>query len=464
MVKQKSTLKAALAVLLALLTITTAVLLAACDTGTLNEDSTPTIRIESDDESADDTSSRSETKPGYADTPEICDIVNITPDTIFVTGLCQDGATVTISGGTEDVVVESLKGYFVAEIGQINTTTTHLEAVASVEGLEDSEPANFRGQYNATAEKRVDGNGVTVGLSSRLFADRGIAEYTGQTLMTLTQLRDYREYVDSRVAALERRSGGSAISLVYVYIPDYATIYSEYLPASAVKETTTTRLEQISENLNGSAAVILDMTDVLLAAKEEGEYPVYNVTDGHLSEYGGYLVYKAICDVMMKEYPDAAARALSEFDVSYELKDGGSLVHYLGADKTVIRENAVVLSPKFSLNVGVGGATGINISEVTKYEEGSVEMYTGTEEKNTTERVIFGTGRTNLPSALIYRDDSVLPFYDILAERFNNVMFAASGDFTINMADAERYSGGTKALVDYVIIIVSESSVDKTFG
>ena len=72
-------------------------------------------------------------------------------------------------------------------------------------------------------------------------------------------------------------------------------------------------------------------------------------------------------------------------------------------DKTVIRENAVVLSPKFSLNVGVGGATGINISEVTKYEEGSVEMYTGTEEKNTTERVIFGTGRTNLPSALIYR-------------------------------------------------------------
>ena len=193
------------------------------------------------------------------------------------------------------------------------------------------------------------------------------------------------------------------------------------------------------------------------------ENPVKNL--GKLvHKYGGYLVYKAICDVMMKEYPDAAARALSEFDISYELKDGGSLVHYLGADKTVIRENAVVLSPKFSLNVGVGGATGINISEVTKYEEGSVEMYTGTEEKNTTERVIFGTGRTNLPSALIYRDDSVLPFYDILAERFNNVMFAASGDFTINMADAERYSGGTKSLVDYVIIIVSESNVDKTFG
>ena len=78
--------------------------------------------------------------------------------------------------------------------------------------------------------------------------------------------------------------------------------------------------------------------------------------------------------------------------------------------------------------------------------------------------MIFGSGRTNLPSALIYRDDSVLPFYDILAERFNNVMFAASGDFTINMADAERYSGGTKSLVDYVIIIVSESNVDKTFG
>ena len=67
------------------------------------------------------------------DTPEIRDIVNITPDTIFVTGLCQEGATVTITGGTEDVVVESLNGYFVAEVGLINTTSTLFEAVASVE-------------------------------------------------------------------------------------------------------------------------------------------------------------------------------------------------------------------------------------------------------------------------------------------------------------------------------------------
>ena len=88
MVKQKSTLKAALAVLLALLTITTAVLLAACDTGTLDEDSMPTIHVESEDESSGDESSASQTQPGYADTPEIRDIVNITPDTIFVTGLC----------------------------------------------------------------------------------------------------------------------------------------------------------------------------------------------------------------------------------------------------------------------------------------------------------------------------------------------------------------------------------------
>lgn len=91
MVKQKSTLKAALAVLLALLTITTAVLLAACDTGTLDEDSMPTIHVESEDESSGDESSASQTQPGYADTPEIRDIVNITPDTIFVTVSARRG-------------------------------------------------------------------------------------------------------------------------------------------------------------------------------------------------------------------------------------------------------------------------------------------------------------------------------------------------------------------------------------
>ena len=157
----------------------------------------------------------------------------------------------------------------------------------------ESEPASFRAEYDATAEKRVDGKGVTIGQSSRLFFDSAIDEYVGKSIMTMTQLRSYKEFIDSRVAALERRAGNYPVSLVYVYIPDYATIYSEYLPESVEKETVYTRLEQIKQNLDGSNAVILDMTDVLMAAKDD-EYPIYNSTDSHLSEYGGYLVYKGI--------------------------------------------------------------------------------------------------------------------------------------------------------------------------
>lgn len=464
MVKHNLRLKVITAALLALLMIS-AVLLAACDTGTSEGDifeSIPDLGSMSTDSSVDTSSKKPPTQDGYADTPEIYDIVNITPDTLFITGTCQEGATITVKGGAEDVSVESYNGYFVAEISLGSTTSRLMEATATVEGLEESEPASFRAEYDATAEKRVDGKGVTIGQSSRLFFDSAIDEYVGKSIMTMTQLRSYKEFIDSRVAALERRAGNYPVSLVYVYIPDYATIYSEYLPESVEKETVYTRLEQIKQNLDSSNAVILDMTDVLMAAKDD-EYPIYNSTDSHLSEYGGYLVYKEICNVMAERFPDAAARSLDEFEITSETLNGGDLAYYLGADNEVITENAVMLTPKFSLKLGSLGASGVNVEDVVKYEEGGVRIYTGSESRNTTERLIFGTGRSNLPSALIYRDDSVLPFYDILAERFNNVMFGAAEDFTINMSDAERYKGGNKSIVDYVFMIVSEKNLEMTF-
>ncbi|PWM26440.1 MAG: hypothetical protein DBX40_03430, partial [Clostridiales bacterium] len=348
MVKHNLRLKVITAALLALLMIS-AVLLAACDTGTSEGDifeSIPDLGSMSTDSSVDTSSKKPPTQDGYADTPEIYDIVNITPDTLFITGTCQEGATITVKGGAEDVSVESYNGYFVAEISLGSTTSRLMEATATVEGLEESEPASFRAEYDATAEKRVDGKGVTIGQSSRLFFDSAIDEYVGKSIMTMTQLRSYKEFIDSRVAALERRAGNYPVSLVYVYIPDYATIYSEYLPESVEKETVYTRLEQIKQNLDGSNAVILDMTDVLMAAKDD-EYPIYNSTDSHLSEYGGYLVYKEICNVMAERFPDAAARSLDEFEITSETLNGGDLAYYLGADNEVITENAVMLTPKF---------------------------------------------------------------------------------------------------------------------
>lgn len=79
-------------------------------------------------------------------------------------------------------------------------------------------------------------------------------------------------------------------------------------------------------------------------------------------------------------------------------------------------------------------------------------------------RTYFRTENTDLPCALVYRDDSAATLTPLLAERLCNSMFALSGDFTINLTDAGRHNGEGRSIVDYVIVITGESNIDKILG
>ncbi len=454
---KNTTLLRAVAVIV-LLTLLTA--LAACDTGKIQGsnflESIPEIPSDIESSSDESTVSDPEPAPGQAHMPVIVTTGNIPAGHILVTGTCDEGASVKISGGVNDVTVKSIDGYFMAQVDMISTTVSVLEAVAFSDTLKESEVRSFEVTYDATAEKRIDGNGVTVGANSYLLFDSVMDDYLGNNLLSQTQIKAFKDVVNAKCANLKKRSSYPS-SIIYVLIPDSAAIYNERLPENIDKTAYKTRYQYISEALSETNATLIDMTDVFMAEKDA--HLLYQNTDSHLTEYGAYLVYRELCNKMAERFPAAAPRNLeTEFTATTKTVLGGDLAYYAGVDREVITETVTRYTPKFSLRLGKWENSDLNIQDLAKYQ-GSDDARLVIGVGNAAQRVIFKTGRSDLPCALIYRDENSIPMFDALAERFDTVMFGKTGDFVINMTDAQRYSSALHSHVDYIIVMVTENNI-----
>lgn len=472
--------------LLAAAMLLAAVLTACAPQGNIENGFLDNISFETSDEASgteDVSAEESKAPEGYANKPVITSVINVTPQELVIVGKCDEGCTVTVTDGIVDASAESIEGHFVIEYAIDSTTFVVLSATAESDELKKSDITSFRVDYDSTAMKRIDGYGVTVGANSHFYYDFDLASYTSvihnldgttsSTLLTQTQIKKFKESVNLKVKNFKNRAGNAPVELVYVLIPNSLSINPEVLKEGTVRETYKTRYEQVVEAIEQTDARVLDMTDIFLAEKEAGNKIFYD-TDSHLTEYGGYVVYKAICGILAEKFPEAKARDLSKnFTKKTVVCNGGNTAKSLGLDTSVVTEKADFYTPTFSLKLGkedkdISGAS-TYIADYDKYDnEKSMVLASGT--GTLAQRMIFATGNTKLPCALIYRDDSAVNFSDLLAERFNRVMLSLAGDFTINMTDAQRYpgfnleNGKKRSTVDYIIVIVGESNLDKIIG
>lgn len=459
----------AVIILLALVSALTVILSACVPNTGIEDESIPPIELGSK-EPAESIDTDESTPEGYTEKPKICDVRNITAEVVVIAGTCEDNAVVTIKSVAEEVTVQSKNGHFIAEVNLSNTTTTMFEATAIVEGKERSEPRSLTAKYNATAEKRKDKYSVSIGTDSQLYFDSFLENFNGENLLTQTQLRNFKSFINKKVANVENRADGQDVELIYVLVPDVTTIYPEILPEDVKKETNNTRYKQISEALSQTNAALIDMYDVLMNEKDSAEFEIFRRNDSHLTEYGAFLVYQEIANKMSENFPEAAPRKLDEFTKNDVDSIGGDYMTYLGMTNECYKEKVVDLEPQFDLKKGYdeeSNFTTVNIDNIKKYNsENDYSIYSGIHEDDDedvigiNDRINVRTNRPDLPSALIYRDDSVFSMIDILAERFNNAMIAKSGDYTVNLTDASRHNSEGKSLVDYIIVVVSESNVE----
>lgn len=438
-----------------------------------------------------DDTSEIETPDGYTPAPKNVTAVNISPDTVAVSGTCEVGATITVTGGVEEVTAVSRDGYFIAEV-QLPYEKNQLDVTAKVEDYETSLPFTLIASYNATADTRLDGNSVSVGADSRLYFDKMLDDVSGENIYTESELSSIRRYVSNTITTYYEAAGAYDAELIYVLIPNVTTIYSDIIPEGSYEQPYTTIYDQVYDSLvNHTRATVVDMREVfqgIIADEEasklaEEKGGIYRITDSSLTDYGAYLTYEAIMNKVAERFPDAAPRGIDEFDWTPVTTMGGNLVQYRELDKSVITEDIIISKPNFDMKLG-------GIGSIRKYvdvEDGDYSYFTtvssSDEYTGIAERLVIDTAATRtgievtdeatgesatvlpaLPNALIYRDYSAISFTDILAERFNKSLIIATGEYSINLNYAKQNAAEGKKVVDYIIVIVSEDSMDSAFN
>lgn len=133
--------------------------------------------------------------------------------------------------------------------------------------------------------------------------------------------------------------------LVYIFVPEKATIYPEYIPDSINRVSDKTLLDHLTMYLKEYTQVdFIDLRDVLLNAKKQ-EF-LYQRTGTHWNSRGAFLGYREIMKHLSQFYPEPK-KPLQETSLSFkrETVKGFDLAVMLGLSD-LFREEQVLISPK----------------------------------------------------------------------------------------------------------------------
>lgn len=436
---------------------------------------------------------------GATNPPQNIEMVNTAPLTVAISGTCEKDAIIRVKNKIGGIETETRANgeYFIIKVDFAKDDI--LELTAEAEGSDVSPVLELRPMYDGTADALLDGNNVSVGTGSRLYFDEMRKDLYGENLFTESQFASIGKKVNDKVHDYyygEVRANGQKVELIFVLVPNVTTIYPEivpeYIPEGETKPMPlpeATLYDRIAAELKAGSATVVDMKENFLAALADPEQKklideyggIYRVNDSALTDYGGYLTYSALMKEIEDEFPDAAARPLSEFGTSTVTAKGGNLVKYRGLNSDIITEELCLLKPSFKLDYGETDETKgtYNLGDIVKYEDPQrgnfnyfLDFDANDEIIGVSERWIIDTARedVSLPNAIIYRDYGAYSFSDILAERFQKSVFCGynpdptADNFNLNFSELKTYGSEKGKTVDYVIVIVSEENFDTAFN
>lgn len=448
------------------------------------EEVNPRDTLSNDSAEVSDTSDEEISVPEGTTKPPVIDkVVYTSPQTVAISGSCEESAIIRVTGGLAPAETIAHGTYFIIKVDL--ETKDDILSITAQKGDDAESPAIKRTfGYDATAQARLDGNNVSVGVNSRLYFDKMADDAYAKNLYTESQITAIGKNVNDTVYNYyynENRANGQPVELIYVLIPNVTTIYPEILPEKSAEYTI---YDQVASALKNTRATVIDMKEVFqqkLAtdkATVDSHGGLYRVTDSALTDFGGYLTYTEIMNVVKNNFPEAAPRGLDEFTKVEVDAKGGNLVGYRELNANLVSEKLFLLNPKFSLDYGTVGEGTANISKLHKYVDptrGDYNYFTDYDlsdgENGIAERWLIDTERegVNLPNAIIYRDYSSYSFSDILAERFQKCVLVGNNpdpnidNYNLNFSELTTFAAPDRKVVDYIIVIVSEDNFDNAF-
>ncbi len=428
--------KKILLVITALLIFLTAVL---CACGDQSAD------VSSQPQSADSSAPQEESKEtSEDDLPE--DAVRLlftryteSKPTFVMIGTCAEGAEVTAQLGDETVTVPSYHGWFSASF----TKKGSLHKVTFTQTV-NGEAYDIPRTYNAipqTSSKAGEQTVIASNTEYQFFLSKMIPDFEGENLYNKKSLDSMATRVSSRLDTMHQYNSDAEI--IYMVIPSPMTIYPELVPNAYEHNEGETRLDQVTEALRGAGATVIDVRDTFNAHKND-EMPLYYKLDSHWADYGAYLAYTELFNHISQKFPEAAPRAIDDFDWVTDDYKSADVIMYLDIDQDDVTEYGYYRNFKDSIDVPA------EILQIPRYRLPQL-LYSD----DCTAKITFDTNREELPSCMVYRDSYCAAIFDLIPERMNVTNYVGMWNYAWSNSNVQ------KEQPDYVIYIIAEWNLDE---
>ena len=350
-------------------------------------------------------------------------------------GHCPEGAVIYCSASGTEYVTGSDHGWFSLRVKYTRAS----EKVVLHAETEDGVSPEL--EYTSRP-KRVDSDkwAIIAGKDYQFHLDYTLQDFLHTNLYSNSQIK-------SVTSSLKSRKTKTQAEVIYVVVPSPASVYPETMPEEyiASQKGDTSKYDQLMQIFENAGVTYINVKELFTEHKND-DYKLYWKTDSHWSEYGAYLVYKELFDIISQKFPAASPRAFDEFEWKEGTFRGGDMAYYLEYADNVMQEYNVARIPKFEMPDAIKSVSRYVSADKLTYDQDSMPAARTIE-----------TGRSELPSALILRDSYSTQLYDILAERFNKTIFKGMWSFSFN-AQEVKDSG-----VDYVIYILTERNIGSAF-
>ena len=156
----------------------------------------------------------------------------------------------------------------------LNESTTTQVLVGKNEGSKESTWLFYQENHDGNPIKEV----------------QGIYDFTAEEVFQI------EDAIDKNMEELAKRN----IEVYYTFIPNKATLYKEKLPDNITIFDQDTRVDRLIKYLEDkNTKNIINLKNYLLEAKKNGQ--VYHKQDTHWNEFGAFVGYKAISQIIAKD-------------------------------------------------------------------------------------------------------------------------------------------------------------------
>ncbi len=386
--------------------------LCSCDVNTVVSDTVYTVQYT--ELSEESTPAPSENGKGYV---RINGVYAVDEKSAVIGGMCTDGSTVSAVGGGREFTAQSRNGvFFITVDAEINKD---IEYTVICNGAE--EKVTVRPMSKAQS---VD---FYAGGNSQLFLKSHLDAYEPNGALSENTVN----YLKKRLIERDEQVKNAGGRLIVAIVPTPQSIYGEYAPHGVDTSVMTPRV-QLMRAMRDTGVCIVDLTDTLINAKDDG-YPLVYQTDTHWTEYAAFKAYEVIHGIIKEQRSEIPTHTLNDFVIEEHMCIAGN---FIDEGKDEYSEKAYFLSPKFKGNPLYDKVRPYAIQGAHIRDEYTVHTQNG-----------------SFPTCLFVRDSFSTGIMKFLCDDFSCVYMQKMWDHTVNTELLNTHKP------DYVIHILSEANI-----